>query len=107
PHAAENPFRFDVRTPSSDDKASQRARWLASLLDLPQIERRRVFERRFSDLFTVYPHAATFSALADLALEGAVADDLWSAFELKEIWASSPLWWSMRRRGSRQPLTPD
>jgi hypothetical protein len=107
PHAAENPFRLDVKAPSSEDKANQRARWLVSLLDLPQLERRRVFERRFSELFTVYPHAATFSALADLALEGAVADDLWCAFELKEIWASSPSWWSMRRRGSRQPLTPD
>jgi hypothetical protein len=107
PHAAENPFRLDIRSPSSEDKARQRARWLVSLLDLPQLERRRAFERRFSELFTVYPHAATFSALADLALEGAVADDLWCAFELKEIWASSPSWWSMRRRGSRQPLTPD
>jgi hypothetical protein len=107
PHAAENPFRLDVRLPSHEDKANQRARWLVSLLDLPQLERRRVFERRFLELFTVYPHAATFSALADLALEGAVADELWCAFELKEIWASSPTWWSMRRRGSRQPLTPD
>jgi hypothetical protein len=77
------------------------------LLDIPQAKRRRDFERQFSELFTVYPHAATFSALADLALEGAHADDLWCAFELKEIWASSPAWWSMRRRGSRQPLTPD
>ncbi|MBR1255194.1 hypothetical protein JQ634_15975 [Bradyrhizobium sp. AUGA SZCCT0240] len=107
PHAAENPFRLELRAPSSEDKAGKRARWLVSLLDLPQLERRRVFERRFSELFAVYPHAATFSALADLALEGAVADDLWCAFELKEIWASSPSWWSMRRRGSRQPLTPD
>jgi hypothetical protein len=107
PHAAENPFRLDLRAPSGEDKAIQRARWLTSLLDLPQLERRRAFERRFSELFTVYPHAATFSALADLALEGATADDLWCAFELKEIWASSPSWWSMRRRGSRQPLTPD
>ena len=107
PHAAENPFRFDIRTPNSEDKANQRARWLVSLLDLAQSQRRRIFERRFSELFTVYPHAATFSALADLALDGAVADDLWCAFELKEIWASSPAWWSMRRRGSRQPLTPD
>jgi hypothetical protein len=107
PHAAENPFRLKLRAPSSEDKAVQRARWLVSLLDLPQLGRRRTFERRFSELFTHYPHAATFSALADLALEGADADDLWSAFELKEIWASSPSWWSMRRRGSRQPLTPD
>ncbi len=107
PHAAENPFRFDIRIPNGEDKANQRARWLVSLLDLPQSERRQIFERRFSELFTVYPHAATFSALADLALEGAVADDLWYAFELKEIWSSSPAWWSMRRRGSRQPLTPD
>jgi hypothetical protein len=107
PHAAENPFLLDIRARSSEDKAVQRARWLVSLLDLPQLQRRTVFERRFSELFTHYPHAATFSALADLALEGADADDLWSAFELKEIWASSPSWWSMRRRGSRQPLTPD
>jgi hypothetical protein len=107
PHAAENPFRLDLRTPSAEDKANQRARWLVSLLDLPQLERRKVFERRFSELFSAYPHAATFSALVDLALEGAVADDLWCAFELKEIWASSPWWWSIRRRGSRQPVTPD
>jgi hypothetical protein len=107
PHAAENPFRLDLRAPSSEDKAIKRARWLVSLLDLPQLERRRVFERRFLELFSVYPHAATFSALADLALEGAAADDLWCAFELKEIWAASPSWWSMRRRGSRQPLTPE
>jgi hypothetical protein len=84
PHAAENPFRLVLRAPSSEDKAIQRARWLVSLLDIPQLERRRVFERRFSELFSVYPHAATFSALADLALEGAAADDLWCAFELKE-----------------------
>jgi hypothetical protein len=73
PHAAENPFRLSLRAPSSEDKAIQRARWLVSLLDLPQVERRRAFERRFSELFSVYPHAATFSALADLALEGAAA----------------------------------
>jgi len=103
----ENPFRLKLRPPSSEDKAAQRARWLVSLLDLPQPHRRRAFERRFSELFSHYPYAATFSALADLALEEADADDLWSAFELKEIWASSPSWWSMRRRGSRQPLTPD
>jgi hypothetical protein len=107
PHAAENPFRLELRAPSSEDKAVQRARWLVSLLDLPQLQRRRTFERRFTELFTAYPHAATFSALADLALEGADADDLWCAFELKQLWASSPAWWSMRRRGSRQPLTPD
>jgi len=107
PHAAESPFRLSLRAPNSGDKAIQRARWLVSLLDLPQLERRRVFERRFSELFSIFPHAATFSALADLALEGAAADDLWCAFELKEIWASSPSWWSMRRRGSRQPLTPE
>lgn len=107
PHAAENPFRVDIRSPNNEDKARQRARWLVSLLDLPQLERRRAFEHRFSELFTIYPHAATFSALADLALDGAAADDLWCAFALKEIWSSSPLWWSMRRRGSRQPLTPD
>ncbi|WP_156456893.1 hypothetical protein [Bradyrhizobium sp. CCH5-F6] len=107
PHAAENPFYLELRAPSSSDKALQRARWLVSLLDLPQIERRRRFEQRFSELFYQYPHAATFSALADLALENADADDVWSAFELRQIWASSPSWWSMRRRGSRQPLIPD
>jgi hypothetical protein len=107
PHAAESPFRLNLRAPNSEDKAIQRARWLVSLLDLPQLDRHKGFERRFSELFTVYPHAATFSALADLALEGAIADDLWCAFELKEIWAASPSWWSMRRRGSRQPLIPD
>jgi hypothetical protein len=107
PHAAESPFHLELKLPSGEDKALQRARWLVSLLDLPQLKRRKAFERRFAELFSVYPHAATFSALADLALEGALADDLWSAFELKEIWASSPSWWSMRRRGSRQPLTPD
>jgi hypothetical protein len=107
PHAAENPFRLDLRTPSGEDKAEQRARWLVSLLDLPQLGRRKFVERRFAWLFSVHPHAATFAALADLALEGAVAEDLWCAFELKELWASSPSWWSMRRRGSRQPLTPD
>jgi len=107
PRAAENPFLLELRAPSREDKANQRARWLVSLLDLPQLGRRRDFERRFSELFSAYPHAATFSALADLALEGATADDLWCAFELKSIWASWPAWWSMRRRGSRQPLTPD
>ncbi|MDI4235557.1 hypothetical protein OZ411_22375 [Bradyrhizobium sp. Arg237L] len=106
PHAAENPFYLELRAPSSSDKAVQRARWLVSLLDLPQLERRRLFEHRFSELFFQHPHAATFSALADLALEDADADDIWSAFELRQIWASSPLWWSMRRRGSRQPLIP-
>ncbi len=28
PHAAENPFRFDIRIPNGEDKANQRARWL-------------------------------------------------------------------------------
>ena len=28
PHAAQNPFHFDTKSPSSEDKASQRARWL-------------------------------------------------------------------------------
>jgi hypothetical protein len=107
PHAAQNPFQFDARLPSIEDKAKQRARWLVSLLDVPQLKQRVTFEIRFTELFSTHPHAATFTALADLALEETSADELWSAFELKELWASTPLWWSMRRRGSRQPLTPD
>ena len=98
--AARPLFFLEHRPPRPEDKAEQRARWLSELLDIAEPSRRVLFQQRFAELFFLHSHAATFAALADLALEGASPEDLWRAHELRGVWAETPLWWSMRR-GSR------
>ena len=58
------------------------------------------------NLFDCYQHHNTFRALVDLALDDVRADDLITAFELKQIWLYQPKFWSIRRKGSHAPIIP-
>lgn len=105
--ASESPFRLVVEPPSVEQIARRRARWLASLLDLPTLRARRSFAKKFEELFDEYPHHNTFRVLSELALDGASADDIVTAFQLRQVWAGQPIFWSIRRKGRRGPFLPD
>lgn len=96
PHARENPYELRLYIPTAEHHAQRRSRWLVGLLDIPTAPRRQSCLALFEQLFETYPHSATFSRLSDLALEGASADDLWLAYELRQIWNATPQWWCFR-----------
>jgi hypothetical protein len=102
PDAARNPFAFDATLPSSEDFARRRARWLVDLLDIAGPRLRSQFSTQFLELFTDFPFASTFSSLADLAINGVSPEDIWAAYELKQLWANTPSWWHVRPLGKRQ-----
>lgn len=104
--ASENPFIFEERTSVGERLANRRARWLLSLLDVPVVKARLFYRDIFEELFDYYDHQATFRALTELALNDVAADDLVTAFHLKQIWAERPKFWSIRRKGMRAPITP-
>lgn len=102
PNAATNPFDFDTFVQSKDDHIQRRSRWLTDLLDIFGGRERRYFTLKFNELFSVYSGQSTFKKLAELALDGFSADDIWLAYELKEIWSNTPVWWVRRGRGVAQ-----
>lgn len=104
PHARENPFELRLYIPTAEHHAQRRSRWLVGLLDIPTAWRRQSFLALFEQLFESYPHSATFSRLADLALEGTSGDDLWLAYELKQIWNANPQWWCFRTARLANPI---
>ena len=104
PHVRENPFELRLHIPTAEHHAQRRSRWLVGLLDIPTTTRRRGFVALFEQLFETYPHSATFSRLADLALEGTSADDLWLAYELRQIWNATPQWWCFRNARLTSPM---
>jgi hypothetical protein len=106
-YASENPFRLEERPRSREGIIQRRARWLASLLDLPTMRARRRFAERFEDLFDEFPHHNTFRVLSELAIDGASADEILASFELRQVWADHPIFWSIRRKGHRGLFIPD
>ena len=63
--------------------------------------------RKFIELFEHFHHASTFRAVSDLALNGASADEILTAFHLKLLWAECPKLWSIRRSRFRYPFIPE
>lgn len=107
PGARENPFRFQIPLRAQEAPARRRARWLVSLLDIPTAAARRHHVKQFEELFDEYQHHSTFRALTELALEGASAEELITAYQLRILWADCPTFWSIRRPGYRGPIVPD
>lgn len=106
-HASENPFRFEEARPSVEAITRRRARWLASLLDIPTMRARRWFADKFEELFDEFPHHNTFHALSGLAIDGASADEILASFQLRQAWTDNPIFWSIRRKGYRGPIIPN
>lgn len=105
--ARENPYHFQEVLPSHESIARRRARWLASLLDVPTLAGRRRFADKFEHLFDEFTHANTFRILSELAIEGTLGDEILTGFELKLVWIEQPVFWSIRRKGHHGPLVPD
>ncbi len=98
PLASENPFSSYVQEDTNDVLAEKRARWILSMLGLTNISRHLFLFSAFTDIFIEHPHHSTFRALSALVLEDTSAEDLLSAFALKQIWNDSPLFSSYRTR---------
>lgn len=105
--AFENPFQFHETPPTLERIARRRAHWLCSLLDLPTTRERRWFAHRFEELFEHFPHVNTFRVLTELAIDGVSANEILIGFELRQVWADQPIFWSIRRKGNRGPFVPD
>lgn len=99
-NAAENPYAFNYSPIITIDLADRRAGWILDLLEVTNSRRRANLKSQFKEIFAANPYIATFRALSDLALLGATADELLTANELRELWASTPIWWSVRKRGN-------
>ena len=106
-HASESPFRLEEVSRFHEGISHRRARWLASLLDLPTVRARRWFADKFEELFDEYPHHNTFRVLSEFAIDCASADEILVSFELKQVWADHPIFWSIRRKGFRGPFVPN
>lgn len=106
PGASENPFQFRESTSVNERTAIRRARWLLSLLDVPSSKARQFYRSVFEELFDCYEHQGTFRALTELALNDVAAENIVTAFYLKQIWSERPKFWSIRRKGLRVPIIP-
>ncbi|WP_315755948.1 MULTISPECIES: hypothetical protein [unclassified Bradyrhizobium] len=104
--AFEHPFGPPREQDRAESLQARRARWLLSLLDVPSSIDRRTFLGKFNELFEHFNHPNTFRAVSDLALNGASADDILTAFYLKLAWAECPKFWSIRQSRSRAPFIP-
>ncbi|UFZ03239.1 hypothetical protein LQG66_28970 [Bradyrhizobium ontarionense] len=104
--AFEHPFGLPREQDRAESLQARRARWLLSLLDVPSSIDRRRFLGKFIELFEHFNHANTFKAVSDLALNGASADDIITAFHLKLAWAECPIFWSIRQSKVRAPFIP-
>jgi hypothetical protein len=104
--AFEHPFGLPREQDRAESLQARRARWLLSLLDVPSSTHRRAFLGKFIELFEHFSHANTFKAVSDLALNGASADDILTAFYLKLAWAECPKFWSIRQSRFRAPFVP-
>jgi hypothetical protein len=98
-YATQNPYVFEYSQITRIDLAERRAGWLVDILEIINSRRRAAMKERFKEVFTAHPHAATFRALSDLVDLGATADELLIANDLRELWALTPIWWSIRIRG--------
>ena len=108
PASNENPFviHFGPKTP--EDIASKRARWLVSLLDVPEQRRRREYVRFFERLFGEFGHHATYNVLVKLALDERIAaDTLIEACRFRLLFLEKEEWWSLRPRWGGVQRPPD
>ena len=96
PFASTNIFAPRPQPTVAETIAGRRARWLTSLLDIPEARRRREFVQRFEELFDEFRSPNTFRALAALALEGASAESICDAYEFRKFWMGHPQYWSFR-----------
>jgi hypothetical protein len=97
PFASERPFSSFLQE-IPERLAEKRARWILSILGITNPSRQPFVFDAFTDLFIEYPHHSTFRALSDLALDDVTADELVSAFALKQIWSDFPLFSSFRTK---------
>ena len=106
-HASEAPFEAPAFLSVNESMPARRARWLASLLDVPSATSRKTVVTRLTELFIEFDHPNTFRVLSDLALDDVSADDLIAAYQLKVVWAGSPKLWCIRRSRRAAPLIPE
>ncbi len=98
PGANENPFVIPVRPKKPEDIVAKRARWLVSLLDVPEQRRRRKHIRFFEELFDSFDHHNTYHALATLALDEKIsADTLVEACRFRLRFLDRREWWALRQ----------
>jgi hypothetical protein len=97
PGARENPFIVNLKPRTAEDIGSRRARWLVSLLDVPEPRRRRDLIRFFEHLFATHEHHATYHALAKLALDEEIrAELLVDSCCFRQNFLERQDWWAVR-----------
>jgi hypothetical protein len=105
--ASENPFAARFKQWAPESEARRRARWLASLLDIPTAAQRLAYQREFIAIFEFYPHSNSFRAVSELALDGFSADEIVAAFHLKVAWSDRPRFWSRRYKSRALYISDD
>lgn len=97
PDARENPFIVHLTRPTAEDIGAKRARWLVSLLDVPEPRRRRDYIRFFQNLFAMHEHHATYHALSKLALDEKIEPELLvESCRFRQHFLGRPDWWATR-----------
>jgi len=103
----DNPYLLTLEPPSSLSMAGRRGRWLAQLLDVPELARRTKYASFFSELFERFPSQRTFQTLAEFAVAEINPQSVRNGCEFKLFCLDTPRLSSRRSPRSSVPSTSD
>lgn len=103
PEARRSPWESEVEETHSDYRASEKAAKIAKLLRVRCESERRAAVADLQDLFTEYPHPATFHAINGLCRAGIDLDTLMTTVTLRSLWLDEPCTWQRRGDGLHLP----
>ncbi len=103
PEARRSPWESEVEETHSDYRSSEKAAKIAKLLKVRCESERQAAVADLQDLFTEYPHPATFRAIDGLCRVGIDLDTLMTTVTLRSLWLEEPCTWQRRGDGLHLP----
>lgn len=103
PEARRSPWESEVEEIHSDYRSSEKAAKIAKLLRVSRESERLAAIADLQDLFTEYPHPATFNAISGLCRVGIDLDTLMTTVTLRSLWLDEPCTWQRRGGGLHLP----
>lgn len=103
PEARRSPWTLDVKDVPADHRSFEKAVTIAKLLKVRRESERLAALADLQDLFTEYPHPATFRALRRLCRDGIDLDMLMTTATLRNLWLEERCTWQRRSGGLHLP----
>lgn len=103
PEASRSPWDSEVEEALWDYRSSEKAAKIAKLLRVRCESERREAVADLQDLFTEYPHPATFHAINGLCRVGIDLNTLMTTATLRSLWLDEPCTWQRRGDGLHLP----